>query len=220
MNSANVTIRWLGQQDYMTSWQAMRQFTDQRTDQTLDEIWLLEHAPVFTQGQNGKAEHLLNPGNIPVVQTDRGGQVTYHGPGQLMVYCLIDVRRKKMTIRQLVSSLEQTVIDFLAAHQISAYAKKEAPGIYIDKSKICSIGLRIRRGCSYHGIAFNIDMDLTPFARINPCGFAQLSMTQLRDHQGPTDVLSAGRQLINYLIKNLGYTSACLNDACDKAESL
>lgn len=208
MSANEVMIRWLGRKDYLTSWEAMRQFTDQRTDQTLDEIWLLEHDPVFTQGQNGKAEHVLNPGDIPVIQTDRGGQVTYHGPGQLMVYCLIDIKRKKLTIRQLVSSLEQTIIHFLAHYQISAYAKPDAPGVYIDKSKICSIGLRVRRGCSYHGIAFNVDMDLSPFARINPCGFAKLAMTQLKDHHGPADLFTTGHQLINYLIKNLGYTSA------------
>jgi len=200
----------------MTSWHSMRQFTDQRTDQTSDEIWLLEHTPVFTQGQNGKPEHILNAGDIPIIQTDRGGQVTYHGPGQLMVYCLVDVKRKKMTIRQLVSALEQTVIDLLAQYKIPAYAKQDAPGVYIDGSKICSIGLRVRRGCSYHGIAFNVAMDLSPFARINPCGFSALTMTQLADHQGPADLVEAGRQLINYLIKNLGYTNANLDNLDNK----
>ena len=206
------TIRWLGQQDYQSCWQAMQAFTNQRDENTVDEIWLLEHDPVFTQGQNGKAEHILAPGNIPIVKTDRGGQVTYHGPGQLMVYTLIDLKRKQLNVRQLVSLLEQSVIDFLAAHGISALAKCDAPGVYVDGKKICSIGLRIRRGCSYHGIAFNINMDLAPFKRINPCGFADLSMTQLhtllkKDTHSTANVFGAGKELVNYLIKNLGYTT-------------
>lgn len=207
MNAELVTIRWLGKQPYSPTWQAMRKFTDQRSPDTIDEIWLLEHEPVFTQGQNGKAEHLLNPGAIPLVNTDRGGQITYHGPGQLMVYALIDLKRKKFHVRQLVTLLEQSVIDYLTIKSIPAKAKCEAPGVYVDDKKICSIGLRIRRGCSYHGIAFNINMDLTPFKQINPCGFAGLKMTQLSELIGPMDVFTAGKQLANYLIKNLGYTS-------------
>jgi len=201
-------IRWLGEQDYMSCWQAMKTFTDTRGTTTPDEIWLLEHKPVFTQGQNGKAEHVLNAGNIPVVQTDRGGQVTYHGPGQLMVYTLIDLRRLKLNIRELVSLLEKSVIDLLAAHNITAYAKREAPGVYVENQKICSIGLRIRRGCAYHGIAFNINMDLEPFSRINPCGFTGLKMVQLAELGGPDSTQEAGKQLIEYLIKNLGYNIA------------
>lgn len=202
-----ITIRWLGRQSYPSSWQAMRDFTDQRDEHTVDEIWLLEHEPVFTQGQNGKAEHILNSGNIPVVNTDRGGQVTYHGPGQLMVYTLIDLKRKKFNVRQFVTLLEQAVIDLLAEYHISAVAKREAPGVYVDNKKICSIGLRIRRGCTYHGIAFNINMDLAPFQQINPCGYADLKMTQLSTLGGPDDVQTAGRQLVTYLTKNLGYTT-------------
>jgi len=201
-------IRWLGEQDYMSCWQAMKTFTDTRGTTTPDEIWLLEHKPVFTQGQNDKAEHVLNAGNIPVVQTDRGGQVTYHGPGQLMVYTLIDLRRLKLNIRELVSLLEKSVIDLLAAHNITAYAKREAPGVYVENQKICSIGLRIRRGCAYHGIAFNINMDLEPFSRINPCGFTGLKMVQLAELGGPDSTQEAGKQLIEYLIKNLGYNIA------------
>ena len=211
MIEKNVAIRWLGQQEYFACWRAMQQFTNERTEDTLDEIWLLEHVPVFTQGQNGKQEHILDPGDIPIVQTDRGGQITYHGPGQLMVYTLIDLKRKKFHVRQLVTLLEQSVIALLAAQGVTAMAKCEAPGVYVDGKKLCSIGLRIRRGAAYHGIAFNINMDLSPFNRINPCGFAELKMTQWATVVNTADktksVLDVGKQLVNYLIKNLGYTS-------------
>ena len=183
----------------------MREFTDQRTASTPDEIWLCEHEPVFTQGQNGKAEHILAAGDIPVVQTDRGGQVTYHGPGQLMVYTLIDLRRKKFNVRQLVTLIEQSVIDFLASLGITAVAKSDAPGVYVADKKIGSIGLRIRRGCSYHGIAFNVALDLAPFTRINPCGFKNLEMTQLSSLSSINEVSVAGDKLSGYLEKNLGY---------------
>lgn len=201
-----VIIRWLGQRDYQPCWDAMQAFTSNRSDETIDEIWLLEHTPVFTQGQNGKPEHVLNPGNIPIVQTDRGGQVTYHGPGQLMVYTLIDLKRKKINVRELVSRLEQSVIDLLAQYNIEAVAKPDAPGVYVDGKKICSIGLRIRRGCSYHGIAFNINLDLEPFNRINPCGFSNLQMIQLSELGGPDTTLDAGLELCKYMTKNLQYT--------------
>lgn len=203
-----LNIRWLGLQDYTSCWQAMKDFTNSRDQETPDEIWLLEHHPVFTQGQNGKKEHVLNPGDIPVVQTDRGGQVTYHGPGQLMVYTLIDIKRKAFNVRELVTLLEQSIIDLLAEYGICASAKREAPGVYIDGKKIASIGLRIRRGCSYHGIAFNVAMDLGPFQRINPCGFASLEMTQFSAHHGLATTQEAGRQLANYLMRNLVYTQA------------
>lgn len=206
MIADHINIRWLGQQDYQSCWNKMQEFTNNRTDETTDEIWFLEHTPVFTQGQNGKPEHVLNPGQIPVVQTDRGGQVTYHGPGQLMVYTLIDVKRKKMTVRDLVSALEQTIIDLLAEYNIHAVAKSDAPGVYVNDKKICSIGLRIRKGCSYHGIAFNVAMDLEPFTRINPCGFAALKMTQFAELGGLDNTFATGRKLINYLMKNLRYT--------------
>jgi lipoyl(octanoyl) transferase len=200
-----VTIKWLGQQDYLSCWRAMQQFTNTRTEATKDEIWLLEHMPVFTQGQNGKPEHILAPGTIPIIQTDRGGQVTYHGPGQLMVYILLDLKRKKFNVRKLVTLLEQSVIDLLFDYGISAKAEREAPGVYVNSKKICSVGLRIRRGCSYHGIAFNIAMDLKPYSQINPCGFSDLKMTQLSELGGPGDIVETGRELINYLMKNLGY---------------
>lgn len=210
MTADILTVRWLGRKDYHPCWQAMQEFTQTRDENTADEIWLLEHAPVFTQGQNGKPEHVLNPGDIPVVQTDRGGQVTYHGPGQLMVYTLIDLRRKKLNVRELVSMLEQSVVDMLAEYNIHAAAKADAPGVYIDNKKICSIGLRIRKGCSYHGIAFNVALDLEPFSRINPCGFAQLQMVQFSELGGLNSTLETGRALMKYLMKNLRYTS--LND--------
>lgn len=210
MNQDMLTIRWLGRKDYQPCWKAMQEFTQTRTEETADEIWLLEHTPVFTQGQNGKPEHVLNPGDIPVVQTDRGGQVTYHGPGQLMVYTLVDLRRKKLNVRELVSMLEQSVIDMLAEYHIQAAAKLDAPGVYVDHKKICSIGLRIRKGCSYHGIAFNVALDLEPFSRINPCGFAQLQMAQFSELGGLNSTLETGRALTKYLMKNLRYTS--LND--------
>jgi lipoyl(octanoyl) transferase len=205
----NLIVRRLGLQEYANCWQAMQAFTNQRNEHTPDEIWLLEHSPVFTQGQNGKPEHIINPGNIPIVQTDRGGQITYHGPGQLMVYTLIDIKRKKIHVREFVSLLEQSIIDLLNAHHISGYAKREAPGVYIQKdgieNKLCSIGLRIRRGCTYHGIAFNVAMDLGPFLRINPCGFTGLKMTQFADLGGSKDLRIVETELMNYLAKNLRY---------------
>ena len=207
-----VHMRWLKRQAYSSCLQAMQHFTNHRNEKTPDEIWLLEHDPVFTQGQNGKPEHILNAGNIPVIQTDRGGQITYHGPGQLMIYTLIDLKRKKLTVHAFVSLLQQTVIDVLREHAIDAYAKREAPGVYVIvhgyEHKICSIGLRVRRGCTYHGIAFNVAMDLEPFNRINPCGFANLKMTQWADLGGPQNTQVASQRLINYLLKNFRYTNA------------
>lgn len=193
-------IRWLGRQPYTTTWDAMQTFTNQRTADTPDEIWLLEHDPIFTQGQNGKPEHILNAGEIPIVQTDRGGQVTYHGPGQLMAYILIDLRRRKLNVRELVTLLENSVIQVMAEYNIIAYGKVDAPGVYVNESKICSIGLRIRRGCSYHGIAFNINMDLAPFSCINPCGFQALQMAQTSELCPLNDVESAGKAFTKQLL--------------------
>lgn len=208
MSTNTFIVRWLGTQDYVSCWQDMQQFTNQRNSDTTDEVWLLEHEPVFTQGQNGKAEHILNPGHIPVVQTDRGGQVTYHGPGQLMIYVLIDLKRKQFNVRDFVTRLEQTIVDFLADYGIQAVAKREAPGVYVEGKKICSIGLRVRKGSTYHGIAFNISNDLSPFNSINPCGFTDLKMTSLKDLGGPSNTLIVGTKLMHYLSKNLGYTNA------------
>jgi lipoyl(octanoyl) transferase len=157
----------------------MHDFTDSRDDNTPDEIWLVEHLPVFTQGQAGKAEHVLVPGDIPVIQSDRGGQVTYHGPGQQVMYVLLNLKRRKLGVRELVTLLEQTVVDTLAEYGIDAHPRADAPGVYVGEMKICSLGLRIRKGCSFHGLALNINMDLSPFLRINPCGYAGMEMTQM-----------------------------------------
>ncbi len=201
----DLIIRQLPQCDYTTTWQAMRAFTDERDASTLDEIWLLQHPPVFTQGQAGKPEHLLKTSDIPVVQTDRGGQITYHGPGQLVMYTLIDLKRQQAHIRALVSGLEQTICNLLAHYQLEAYPRRDAPGVYINDTKICSIGLRVRHGCSYHGIALNLDMDLTPFSYINPCGFSGLQMSQLKDYLPNMAWASIESQLISDFQKNFGY---------------
>lgn len=166
----------------------MRDFTDRRKADTPDELWMVQHSPVFTQGQAGKAEHVLSPGDIPVVQTDRGGQVTYHGPGQIVAYPLLDLRRTDIGVRDLVTRLENTVIEFLAARQLQGAARPDAPGVYIEGRKIASLGLRVRRGCCYHGVSFNIAMDMTPFLRINPCGYNGLQMTQLADWVDPANL--------------------------------
>lgn len=173
-------LRWLGRVEYEPTWRAMQAFTNERDASTLDQIWFLEHPPVFTLGMNAAPEHLLAPGDIPVVQIDRGGQVTYHGPGQLVVYPLLDVRRAGLGVRQLVMALESAIIDLLASWNIEAVAKREAPGVYVNGRKVASIGLRIRHGSSYHGLAFNVAMDLQPFQRINPCGYRGLEVTDLR----------------------------------------
>lgn len=207
MNSEQINIRFLGLQPYQEVWQAMRTFTDSRDENTPDEIWFLQHHPVFTQGQNGKAEHILNPGDIPVIQVDRGGQITYHGPGQLVVYPLINLKRKKLNIRQIVTLLEQATINILAENNILAQAKKEAPGVYVNERKICSIGLRIRRGFSFHGLALNIKMDLEPFLRINPCGYSGLQMTQMADFLPGLSFEQIERQLLAQFIKKLEYTT-------------
>lgn len=202
---AALTVRQLGLQAYLPVWQAMQRFTDGRGADTPDQIWLLEHEPVFTQGQAGKPEHLLLPGDIPVVQVDRGGQVTYHGPGQLVAYLLLDVRRSGLGVRELVTLMEQVLVALLADYGVEAYAKPDAPGVYVGAAKIASLGLRIRRGCSFHGLALNVDMDLEPFRRINPCGYAGLAMTQLRDLAGPIDFAEVRERLQRQLVAALGY---------------
>jgi lipoyl(octanoyl) transferase len=207
MITDTVTLRLLGVQDYQSCWQAMKQFTDSRDVDTPDEIWLLEHPPVFTQGQNGKAEHILQTSHIPIIQTDRGGQVTFHGPGQIVIYTLIDMKRKKFHVRDMVTHLEQAIIQLLASYHITAIAKKEAPGVYVEHKKIASVGLRVRRGCSYHGLALNVDMDMQPFSYINPCGFTALKMTQLIEIVNYIKPQEIGLQLIEYLSTNLGYTN-------------
>ncbi len=200
-----LVVRRLGRQDYEPVWKAMHEFTDQRTEETLDEVWLVEHNPVFTQGQAGKAEHLINTGDIPVVQSDRGGQVTYHGPGQLVAYFLINLRRKKLGVRDLVTHIENLVINTLKAYNIDSAARPDAPGVYVDSKKICSLGLRIRKGCSFHGLALNVNMDLTPFLRINPCGYEGMEMVQVSQFGGPDNVATVEKQLIQELVTLLGY---------------
>ena len=180
MYQDKILVRHLGLQPYEPVSQAMHDFTDSRDDNTPDEIWLVEHQPVFTQGQAGKAEHVLVPGDIPVIQSDRGGQVTYHGPGQQVMYVLLNLKRRKLGVRELVTLLEQTVVDTLAEYGIDAHPRADAPGVYVGEMKICSLGLRIRKGCSFHGLALNVNMDLSPFLRINPCGYAGMEMTQMR----------------------------------------
>lgn len=173
--------RYLGIRDYVNVWRAMQHFTEERTPETADEIWIVEHYPVYTIGLNGKSEHLLNTGSIPVVHCDRGGQVTYHGPGQLVIYPLLDIKRRKLGVRQLVTLLEQAMIDTLEKKDISAASRADAPGVYVQNKKIGSVGIRIKKNCSYHGISLNNRMDLSPFNGINPCGYAGLKMTQLSD---------------------------------------
>lgn len=174
-----MNIHQLGLQEYETVWFKMKEFTVNRDNETLDELWLLEHSPVYTQGQAGKPEHILNKNSIKIVQSDRGGQVTYHGPGQLVAYVLMDIRRRNLGIRTLVSQLEQILIAVLAQYGIVANTHCGAPGVYVEEKKIASIGLRVKNGCTYHGIALNVDMDLDPFLGINPCGFAKMEMTQM-----------------------------------------
>jgi len=205
--SANtLLVRQLGQRDWQPISDAMHHFTDQRDSVSADEIWLVEHPPVFTQGQAGKAEHLLMPGDIPVVQSDRGGQVTYHGPGQQVMYVLIDVKRRKMGVRELVTALEDTVIATLADYGISARARADAPGVYVGDDKICSLGLRIRKGCSFHGLALNIAMDLAPFLRINPCGYAGMQMTQLSHFKPGVTPADVQPRLVQHFARLTGFS--------------
>ncbi len=202
-----VVIRHLGCVPYEPTWHAMQNFTQTRDADSPDEIWLLEHPSVFTQGQAGKAEHVLAAGDIPVVQVDRGGQVTYHGPGQLVAYILVDVRRAGQGVRDLVSRIENTLIDVLSQYGVAAEAKPDAPGVYVAGNKIASLGLRIRRGCSFHGLALNVDMDLQPFHRINPCGYAGLKMTQLRDETHESvDLSEVSIRLRDALVSHLKFS--------------
>jgi len=198
-----VIVRRLGRADYAAVWARMQAFTAHRTPATGDELWLVEHPPVYTLGRNGKLEHVLNPGAIPVVHTDRGGQVTYHGPGQLVVYCLLDLARRGMGVRRLVTLLEEAVVDVLAGHGISGAGRRDAPGVYVHGRKIAAIGLRIKRGCSYHGLSLNVNMDLEPFTRINPCGYPDLRVTQLRDEGGPGQPQDSANQLVTRLLDGL-----------------
>lgn len=196
-------VRQLGLRDYAEVFAAQREFTDARDANTRDQLWVLQHPRVYTQGQAGKAEHLLMPGDIPVVQSDRGGQVTYHGPGQIVVYVLLNLERLGYGVRPLVTRLEQALVTTLAQYGVSAHARAEAPGVYVGEAKIASLGLRVRRHCSYHGLALNVDMDLEPFARINPCGYQGLRMTQLRDLAGPCELTEVSAHLEKALLDAL-----------------
>lgn len=217
-DTPDLIIRQLGIVDYQQSWQAMLDFTNARESDTIDELWLLQHPPVFTQGQAGKAEHLLNPGSIPVIQSDRGGQITYHGPGQIIAYPLINLRRAKLGVRELVTQIEKTVVDTLSAFGIISYPKADAPGVYVEKGaiehKISSLGLRVRNGNSIHGLALNVAMDLVPFLSINPCGYAGLAMTQVKDclvGEIPSDsqlIYQVQTKLIESFMANLRYNDA------------
>ncbi|CCG94321.1 MULTISPECIES: lipoyl(octanoyl) transferase LipB [Marinobacter] len=202
---ADLIVRSLGQQPYMETWEAMKSFTANRDEATVDELWCLEHPRVFTQGQAGKAEHILLPGDIPVIQVDRGGQVTYHGPGQLVIYLLIDLTRRKLGVRNLVSAIEQAIVRTLAQGGIEAAPRSDAPGVYVNGAKIASLGLRVRRGCSFHGLALNVNMDMEPFSRINPCGYAGMSMCQVSDFEAGASVYDLERRLVSELVEGLGH---------------
>lgn len=196
-------VRW-GMVDYAQMYQKMHQFTDQRDEQTTDQIWFVEHPPIYTQGQAGKAENVLDVGSIPVFQADRGGQVTYHGPGQMIAYLLLDLRRRHLGVRELVTIMEQSVVATLDHYQIEAYPKADAPGVYVNHEKIASLGLRVRHGCTFHGLALNVNMDLTPFTHINPCGYAGLKMAQTSTLGGPTSVAEAIETFLPIFADQLG----------------
>lgn len=205
--SNKLAIRDLGQCDYVSVWRDMQAFTAARTDDTPDELWIVEHPPVFTLGLNGKAEHLLNPGNIPVINVDRGGQVTYHGPGQLVIYTLLDIQRRHLSVKKLVRQLEQAIVDLLADFDIKAEGREDAPGVYVAGAKIAALGLRVKKGRTYHGLALNVDMDLAPFSRINPCGHAGMGVTRTRDLGISASLPEMRDRLIEHLRVILGYNS-------------
>jgi len=195
----SIIVRELGLQPYQQVWRDMQLFTDQRTDTTPDELWLLQHSPVFTLGKNGRPEHVLNAADIPVIKSDRGGQVTYHGPGQIVVYTLLDLKRMNIGVRELVTRIEISVINLLEGYGITASARKDAPGVYVDGRKIAALGLRVRKGCSFHGLALNVDMDLVPFTRINPCGYEDLEVTQLSALADVSDFGDVEQRLLSHL---------------------
>lgn len=195
----------MGLSEYEPVWRAMQEFTDQRNENTLDELWMVEHPPVFTQGQAGKPEHVLNPGDIPIIQVDRGGQVTYHGPGQIVIYPLVDLKRHKIGIKALVNGIEEALIKTMAEYGVSANRREKAPGVYTDNKKIASLGLRVRKGCTFHGLAFNIHMDLEPFSRINPCGFIGLQVTQLSAYNSSVKSSQVQEKLIKHFCQVLNF---------------
>lgn len=195
----------MAQKDYRPIYNAMRHYTETRDQQSQDQLWLVEHNPVYTQGVAGKAEHLIRLGDIPLEMVNRGGQVTYHGPGQIVIYCLLDLERKQLGVKQLVALLEQAMLDVLSTYKIAGRRLPNAPGIYIEQAKIGSVGLRLHRGCCYHGLSFNVDMDLKPFAGINPCGYKNMAVTQLKNHCPTVEFAPVSRLLIEKLQQNLQY---------------
>ncbi len=211
-----VIVRQLGRQPYEPIFEAMKRFTDERDQNTQDEIWLVEHDAVFTQGQAGKAEHILMPGDIPVVQVDRGGQVTYHGPGQQVIYLMLNIKRRKLGVRHLVTAMEEAVVGLLEKYGVTAYPKPDAPGVYVDEKKVCSLGLRIRNGCSFHGLALNVNMDLSPFQRINPCGYAGMEMIDTARLNGPTTLEIAGNELTHLLLEALSIAQPTYKEGFDE----
>lgn len=211
-----VIVRQLGRQPYEPIFEAMKRFTDERDRNTQDEIWLVEHDAVFTQGQAGKAEHILMPGDIPVVQVDRGGQVTYHGPGQQVIYLMLNIKRRKLGVRHLVTAMEEAVVGLLEKYGVTAYPKPDAPGVYVDEKKVCSLGLRIRNGCSFHGLALNVNMDLSPFQRINPCGYAGMEMIDTARLNGPTTLETAGNELTHLLLEALSIAQPTYKEGFDE----
>ena len=214
---ATLHAKRLGLRDYRPVFELMQSWSAQRLPDTTDQLWLLEHNPVYTQGRNGKVEHILNPGNIPIVPVDRGGQVTYHGPGQLMVYLMLDVRRGGWGVRQIVSAMEQTVIDLLSGYGVHAFADKKAPGVYVEQGKISALGLRVKNGRSYHGLSLNLDVDLAPFSGINPCGYAGMNVTRL------VDLVDFQRKeledkLVDHLANALGFSLVQWDDEITEVE--
>ena len=201
----SIQVRHLGEVDYHHSWQKMQEFTNTRQQDTADELWFLQHPAVYTLGKNGKPEHILNSGNIPVVNSDRGGQVTYHGPGQIVVYTLLDLKRMNIGVRALVTKLEQTIVELLSDYGISANARADAPGVYVNNAKIAALGLRVRKGCSFHGLSLNVDMDLEPFTRINPCGYEGLEVTQIKNFISDIQLNSVTDDLQQRLISQFSY---------------
>jgi lipoyl(octanoyl) transferase len=218
LSEHSIIIRQLNRQPYSTVFDAMKSFTENRDDSTEDELWFVEHDPVFTQGQAGKAEHILATGDIPVVQADRGGQVTYHGPGQQVVYFLLDIKRRKLGVRALVTHIENGIVATLAESGVEAYPRADAPGVYVADKKVASLGLRIRKGRSFHGLALNVNMDLSPFLRINPCGYAGMEMTQTSDLGGATSLEEIQPKLVEHLCSLLDYTQLTFKDGLTEHE--
>lgn len=201
----NPVVRHLGEVDYLETWEKMQDFTNVRDKDTVDEIWFLQHPPVYTLGKNGKPEHILNAQDIPVINADRGGQVTYHGPGQIVVYTMLDLKRLKTGVRELVTLIEQSIIDLLAGYGVESCARRDAPGVYVNNAKIAALGLRVRKGCSFHGLALNVDMDLEPFSRINPCGYEGLEVTQLTNFVQDITIEKVVDDLQQCLVETFSY---------------